>query len=139
MNRIKLSEHYYIDELVCKEVYMQFYEKSIYFIDKKLIDCIEQLRTYFNTVLTFNTWFTGGDINNAGFVIDNIVKDQRSYGRGVNIYFPKGTNYDTIRETIRNKYDTFRKMGISTIKTGTKDYLYIDVRWTNMDKLLEIN
>jgi proline dehydrogenase len=118
---------------------MQFYEKSIYFLDKKLIDCIEQLRTYFNTIFTFNTWFTGGDINNAGFIIDNIIKDQRSYGRGVNIYFPKGTNYDVLRETIRNKYDTFRKMGITTIKPDTKDYLYIDVRWTNMDKLPEIN
>ena len=142
MNRIKLSDHFYIDEVIPKEVYMQFYEKSVQFLDPRLAQMIEGIRNYFNVPITINNWFTGGDRHESGFRLPDtktgVRLSQHKFGRAADLVFPKGTDYEKIRQTIRDKYDTFRKMGISTIEKDTNTWLHIDCRQTGMDKLYEV-
>ncbi len=142
MNRIKFSEHFYLDELVPKEIYMQFYEKSIIFLDPRIKDMIEGVRTYFNVPIIINNWYTGGDRHESGFRLPDTKTgarfSQHKFGRAVDMIFPKGTDYEKVRQTIRDKYDTFRKMGITTFEKNV-NWLHLDCRQTGMDKLYEVN
>jgi hypothetical protein len=143
IQRIKFSDHFYLDELVPKEIYMTFYEKSIMFLDPRTKDIIEGVRNYFGVPLIINNWWTGGNRHNSGFVLpeDNTESkySQHLFGRGYNLWFPPKTNYEKIRETIRERYDSFKKMEITTIESDTPDHLHIDCRQTNLDTLYEVN
>lgn len=142
MKRIKYTEHFFLDELVPKEIYMQFYEKSIMFLDPRIKDIIEGIRTYFNVPIIINNWFTGGERNESGFRLPETKTgsslSQHKFGRAIDMIFPKGTDYEKVRQIIRDKYDTFRKMGITTIENKV-NWLHVDCRQTIMDKLYEVN
>lgn len=142
MKRIRLSPHFYIDELVPKEIFMQYYEKSLMFIDPKLIQMIEGIRTYFNVPIIINNWYTGGERNESGFRLPDTttgaILSQHKFGRAADLVFPKGTDYEKIRNTIRKNYDTFKQMGITTIEKDTPSWLHIDCRYTEMERLYEV-
>lgn len=142
MQRIKVSSHFNLDELVPKEIYMQYYEKSKQFLDPKGIQMLEGLRTFFNTPIIVNDWWSGGLKNYCGFRPPDYNKgsvlSQHKFGRGYDVHFPNGTNYEKIRQIIRDKYDTFKSMGITTIEKNTPAHLHIDCRWTGMEDLYEV-
>jgi hypothetical protein len=143
IQRIKFSDHFYLDELVPKEIYMTFYEKSIMFLDPRTKDIIEGVRNYFGVPLIINNWWTGGNRHESGFRLPNTTTgalySQHKFGRAFDMVFPAKTDYEKIRETIRERYDSFKKMGITTIETNTPTWLHCDCRQTGLDKLYEVN
>lgn len=143
MQRIKFSDHFFIDQLVPKEIYMTFYDKSIMFLDAKTESMLEGIRNYFGVPLIINDWFEGGNRYKSGFVLpeDNNESKYSMHilGKAFNLVFPPKTDYERIRQTIRERYDSFKKMGITTIESDTLDHLHIDCRNTGMDKLYEVN
>ncbi len=143
MQRIKFSDHFYLDELVPKEIYMLFYEKSIMFLDPRTKDIIEGVRNYFGVPIVINNWWTGGNRHESGFRLPSTstgaLYSQHKFGRAFDMVFPPKTDYEKIRQTIRERYDSFKKMGITTIEAGTQGWLHVDCRQTNMDKLYEVS
>lgn len=134
MTRITVAKNFYLDEFVPKEIYMQFYEKSIMFVNPSMISMAQGLRTYFNVPIGINDWWTGGSNNYNGFRPSNhsstATLSQHYLANAIDARFPKGTDYDKIRQTIRDKYETFRVMGITTMELNTYDHLHVDCRNT---------
>lgn len=145
MNRIPIgtSGKFHLDEFVPKEIYMQYYEKSLMFINPIAIKMAEGIREYFNVPIIINNWWTGGDYNYSGFrqpdcKVGAYLSQHKMGTSAIDCHFPKGTDYEKVRQTIRDKYDTFRKMGITTFERNV-NWLHIDCRQTGMDKLYEVN
>ena len=66
MERYKISENFYLDEVMHPEVYKRFGKKSRWFIDQRLIDIVQYIRTETGKPITINTWFDGGEFKERG-------------------------------------------------------------------------
>ena len=58
--RIKVSEFFYLDELVAPEIYHKWGAKSIYFLDRSLIIGLVALRKMTDAPIYINNWGIGG-------------------------------------------------------------------------------
>lgn len=139
INRIKVSDHFYLDELIPKEVYVQYYEKSIQFLDPRIIPLLEGLRKFFNTPVIVNTWWNNGLNNYRGFRPEGCQVgskySQHKMGRGIDCQFPANTDYNKVRQMIRDNYEEyFKPLGLSTIEKDTPNHLHIDCRNTSLIK-----
>lgn len=66
MNRIKISPHFYLDELIDPVTYNDKGIASLEMMDKKLIDILEYVRTALKKGVIVNTWFGGGQYKESG-------------------------------------------------------------------------
>jgi hypothetical protein len=66
MNRIKISPHFYLDEIIDPVTHSEMGEKGIEKIDPKLIDILEYVRTELKKGVIVNTWATGGQYKESG-------------------------------------------------------------------------
>lgn len=144
MQRIKIpnSKYFMLDELIPKEIYMKYYEKSLQFIDPRLITLIDYMRDYFKEPININTWWNAGDLNYSGFRPHDCPiganESQHKFGRAADLHFGPNTDYEKIRNIVRNNYDKFKQAGLTTIEQDTKTWLHVDIRYTNQDRLYEV-
>ena len=59
-------QHFHLTELVCKEVYDKFGDKSWLFLDEKIIITIDTIRRLLNKPITINDWYEGGKFSQRG-------------------------------------------------------------------------
>ena len=91
MDRIKLSDNFYLDEYIPKELYSQYlYSPHILrcMLDARLIKADQKLREYFGSVI-INNWWHGGERNWSGLRTWNSPyyspTSQHSFGRASDI------------------------------------------------------
>ena len=72
------SKYFKIQELVSKQTYEKYGEKSWIFLDERLILTLDALREYFNAPITVNNWLWGGNLQQRGLRTncDEIVKNK---------------------------------------------------------------
>lgn len=66
MERIKITEHFYLDELVEPGIFNECREKAISFLSERLVLGIEKLRRALAKPITINTYYLGGQYKNSG-------------------------------------------------------------------------
>ena len=129
---MKVSENFSIEEFVDKDTYRKFGDKSVWFIDKNLIQIAQELRNHFGPI-TINNYFSGGNRNWSGL---RTMKSsyyspysQHSFGRAIDMIFE---NHDAeyIRNEIRNNEKYWFDYGVRAIENNVS-WLHIDVRNTN--------
>ena len=58
---MKVSKDFVIEEFVPEEIYQQFGDKSIWFIDPKIIRIAQFFRDRYGLPITINDWHNGGN------------------------------------------------------------------------------
>ena len=146
---MKISSHFEIFEFVPKELYTQFANKSIWFIDPRIVDIAEVVRQRFNKPVTINNWHSGGSYNNRGYRLPDCTTggklSQHKRGCAVDLSIA-GVSVENIYDDITKNFDLYRKVGLTTVEdiaftTGAKandelGWIHADVRNTGMDALL---
>ena len=158
MNRIKVSEHFYLDEFVSRNTYKRFGKKSIWLLDPRLIAQAEKFRIFLNTPIIINNWAVGGSYQNSGYRTPTVKVgskySQHRFGRAGDLKFPalvkQGMTYEDIRDEIRENFcelqkvtykkggKTFFAFGMSTIEKDTPTWLHFDKRNTEQNELFEV-
>ena len=139
MARIKLSENFYLDEYIPKDLYNKYIHKPhilIGLIDERLIKADQALRDKFGPV-NINTWYNGGNRHWSGLRTPEssyyTPASQHTYGRASDKIFLK-TNAAEVRKYIKENWE---KLGISCIEDNVS-WVHSDVRYIKDQKELLI-
>ena len=142
---MKISKNFYLEEFIDPETYKQYQEKSIWFIDGRLIEIVQKLRDRLGVVLYVNTWHhEGGSFSHSGFRPPSCQvgasKSQHKFGRAVDIKTGdfSSNGADIIRDEIKSNWHTYNSMGLTTIEDAifAPTWCHLDIRYTKLKTLL---
>lgn len=129
---MQANKYFQVKELVSSNIYKQYGDDAIKFLDPRALAALENVREILNVPLTCNNWYEGGSRNYSGY---------REPGCGVgvkNSFHAKGMAFDLIsnkltakemREILDNNQDKL-KIPIRVEKWDNKgeiSWLHIDV------------
>lgn len=139
-----ISEHFCIQEFVPKEIYQQFGDNSIWFINPNIVVVCEYLRVAINKPITINNWHTGGQYNLSGYRPPDCATggklSQHKRGDAADIKVA-GMSPKEVLRFIQAHWKELRDMGLSTVENvdSTPTWNHLDCRWTDLDTLLIVN
>lgn len=137
MERIKISEHFYLDELVDVESYMN----GTYLIDDKLIAVIELLREKVGKPLFINNWANGGKFQYGGFRGQNAKVGAKfsAHKKGMAADI-KGVYPTVLLDIIEENAKEFYDVGLRRIEdiSITPTWFHLDVWDKNKTKGIEV-
>ena len=128
---MKISEHFVIQEFVDQATFEAEGENAITFIDKKLIDIAEFVRTEIGLPVTINNWHNGGQFKESGLRNKNTTtgakKSAHKLGKAIDAKI-KGWGskewYDFVTKHAKKLYD----LGLRRIEDKT-----LAATWCHMD------
>ena len=144
------SKYFKIQELVSKQTYEKYGEKSWIFLDERLILTLDALREYFNDPITVNNWLWGGNLQQRGLRTncDEIVKNktlknslyvsQHCLGKAVDFNVKNHTVQDVYKVILENpKAFPYIKRIENINKTPT--WVHIDIANTENENIIIFN
>lgn len=143
-NRIRVNEFFYLDELVCPEIYHKFGARSIQFIPQRSIKFLTALRILIDKPFTVNNWLVGGPYKYSGLrPLDCPIGAKNSlhkYGMAWDLKV-KGMTPKHVEAFILRNWPILRDYGLTTLENTdhTKTWTHIDGRNTGLDELLIVN
>lgn len=130
-----------VKELVGPDVYKQWGENAIQFIDVRIIRVAQWLRTYTGKGIVVNNWVSGGVNDERGLRNPNTTTgakfSQHKFGRALDFNIV-GLTSDQVRQIIRDNWETLKALGLTTIELGTQGWVHIDCRYTGLETLYEV-
>lgn len=131
-----INDYFDLREFVDQETWNQFGEKSIWFIDQRLIDGVTLIRKEMQRPITINNWHKLGKFEYRGLRPKNCSvgaeNSQHKYGRAVDISV-LGMTTGQVYQWVANNWTT---LGINKYFTTieniqyTKTWLHLDCRNT---------
>ena len=61
------NKYFKVEELVSSNIYKQYGDEAIKFLDKRTLEALENVREILDTPLTCNNWSIGGSRNYSGY------------------------------------------------------------------------
>ena len=155
MERIRLTNNFFLDELLPPELYQQFGHKARWFIRKEVVETLQLMRDRFGPVIV-NNWSDGGRLSAQEFLA--LPEHERKhkftesglrlfstttgspyslhkYGCAADPKFLKVPVEEVKSEIIKNYHD-FKQTGMTTMEAGTKGWIHFDIRNTCQRGLL---
>ena len=136
-----ISKHFTIQEFVTPEAYRQLGERSIWLIDRRIIEVAELVRELLDKPVTINNWHLGGRYKESGLRDQNTTTgarfSQHKYGRAIDMKV-KGVHPEEVRNLIRQQWEAFAFVGLTTIEKDTPTWIHCDCRYTGLDHLFEV-
>src|SRR3990167_5426915 len=138
---MKISTYFTIQELVPKELYAKWGDKSIWFIQRETLLLADFIRDRFGKAMTINNWHSGGSLNNRGFRMPDAAiggtLSQHKFGRAIDFNIAGITPQDVYKDIIDHS-DMYMKAGATTVEdvAFTNGWTHLDRRWTNKDEIL---
>lgn len=127
-----------VQAFVPPEVYSVYKEKSIWFVDWRVLWTTDALADYFGAVVTANTWYQKGTLQYRGFrppaCATGATLSQHRYGRALDCDVA-GMTAVAVREEILAHPSAAAFRFITTIEDDVK-WLHFDVRNTGKDEIL---
>lgn len=139
-----VSANFVIQEFVYPELYKQYGDKSIWFIDDRIVTVAQYLRDWLDRPVTINNWHTGGQYKESGlrsFTTKTGAKNsQHKFGRAADLKV-SGMDRMEVLEFIQKKEAVLMALGLTTVENPnfTRTWLHIDCRFTGKDKLFMVN
>ena len=133
---MRVSENFILQEFVGPEVYQKFGDKSMWFIDPKIIDIAQLVRNLTHRPVTINNWHNQGHYKESGLrsmtTKTGAKYSQHKYGRAIDIKVD-GMNVQEVYDVIMTNIDLFRAAGLTTIEDieKTPTWIHLDVRFNN--------
>jgi len=129
---MKVSENFTIEEFVPKDIFSVYGDKSIQFIDPKIIKFAQWLRTSLGKIVTINNWHTEGTYNLSGFRPPNCAigapLSQHRFGRAIDLKVMDMFPSDVRRYIVDHFESDHLSEMISTIEDGTPTWTHVDCR-----------
>jgi hypothetical protein len=148
---MKVTKDFFLTEFVSKRIWDAFGEKSIWFIDPKIITLAQFVRDTFNKPITINNWWDNIDGKNqiaqaderqySGFREPKCTiggeLSQHRHGRAIDIKV-SGLSPQEIYDYILKNSDVFRAVGLTTLEDirDTPTWNHLDVRNTGKGEIL---
>ena len=130
MKRIKVSENFYADEYIPRELYVDIWHKPWVvrgLIDYRLIEADQKLRSIFGAT-QINTWWNGGENNASGLRLPTSKfysnTSQHTFGRASDKHFLNYTA-EEVQEYVKKHW---KELGIYGLELGVS-WVHTDVRW----------
>jgi len=142
MSRIKISENFFLDEVMNPEMYERFGKNSRWFIDQRLIDIVQYIRTKTGKPITINTWYSGGRFKERGLRNPNTSTgakySQHKFGKALD-FTVSGMSASQVRQLIISDWkQDLMKLGLTAIE-GEVTWVHIDVRNTGKNDIMIFN
>lgn len=142
---MKVSNNFFLTEFVPKNIYEQFGEKSIWFVDPRIITIAQFVRDTFGLPVTINNWWDGGQYNESGYRTPHTKTggdlSQHKFGRAVDIKID-GMQPKEIYDHILSHENIFTAVGVRAIENiiSTPTWVHLDCRNTiDPTKILIVN
>ena len=139
---MKVSENFSLQEFVPKDVYQQYGNMSIWFVDKRIITISQWLRDKLGKPVKINDWVEGGQYKESGFrnfdTGTGAKRSQHKFGRAADIKVA-GYEGEELRQIVRDNFPELKLLGLTTIEKNTPTWVHIDCRYTDLSVLLEVN
>jgi hypothetical protein len=124
----QLSPHFSAAELFNRRMVMDFGYNVTWFIDARLIDYLEFIRSRFG-VVHVNDWYWGGSYDARGFrasyQMEGASMSQHRYGRAVDTTFASVTPQE-VREDIKTNWKAlYKPLGVTCIED--------EINWVHTD------
>lgn len=131
---MKISEHFFAEELVPEYIYKRFGQSSTWFINPRLVHALEWLRTKSGWRLKINDWHTGGKFQNRGYRLPDTKVggslSQHKLGNAADFSSPDATPKELYDFILAHEADAI-KAGFTTLEdfgsTGT--WVHADTRF----------
>lgn len=138
---MKVSKDFYLTEFVSKNVYEQFGERSIWFVDPRIISVAQFTRDFFGKPIIINNWYDGGKYNYSGFREPKCTVgadlSQHRFGRAIDIKV-SGLTSEEVYTAIIKAQEKFMDAGLTTMEDvrDTPTWNHLDCRHTGSGNLL---
>lgn len=135
------SEFFEIQEFVDPVTYSARGEKSAELIDPRIVSVADLLRQQIGKPVTINNWHTGGRYKESGLrhfaTTTGARYSQHKYGRAIDCKV-KDVAPEAVREFIRDHWEMFKAVGLTTIEKDTPTWVHLDCRYTGLSTLYEV-
>lgn len=141
---MKINEYFDIREFVPPQIWNRFGEKSIWFIDPKIIEIAKAYREFFEVPIIINNWYIGGRFMYRGYRPPraNVGTEysQHKSGRAFDCHSPSITPQHMYKLILDNQ-EFFMEKGLTTVENVlfTPTWIHSDCRPTNKKELLIVN
>ena len=136
---MKISKDFSIHEFVPPMIYEYFVDKSLWFIDPRIVVLAQFIRDRFGKQVTINNYLAGGNYQYSGFrdhaCTIGAVNSQHRQGRAID-FRVKGMEPEEVRQDIITYFPLYKAVGLTTIEADTATWIHADCRFTNQDSLL---
>lgn len=138
---MKLTDRFDLTEFIPKEIYSQYGDKSIWFLDKKIVNVADRIAVMLGKPIIINNWNKGGQNNYCGYRQPDCPTgaklSQHKRGCAADLHVV-GMLPDEVRFFIRKNFKELNDWGLTTIEQDTPTWVHCDCRWTGLDTLLEV-
>ena len=139
---MKVSKNFELGEFIDPVTWMIRGQKSVELIDSRLITLAQFFHDYFKVPITINNWQSGGQYKESGLRTwlskTGAAYSQHKYGRAADLKL-EGLEPEYVRNEIRKNWPVFKSAGLTTIEKDTPTWVHIDVRFTGLETLLEVD
>lgn len=145
------SKYFKIQEFVPPEIYHQYGEGSIKFINPDIVTLADFTREFFGRPMTINNWHLNGPFSNRGFRVPDCKTggrlSQHKFKDAFDHHQP-GVDMREVYRLIMENEKIFMEVGLTTMenidftdpignpKTG---WIHMDNRWTGSDHIVIVN
>lgn len=144
MNRVKITDNFYLDEFIDPSTYISRGEKSIQLIDMRIVYACQYIRDHLGAI-TVNNWAKGGQFKESGlrspFTKTGAKFSQHKYGRAADIKVAGKTPAEVHAFIKANEQFFIERQWITTMEEleDTPTWTHIDCRFTGLDHLLIVS
>lgn len=141
---MKLNDYFELQEFVPPQIYSKFGDRSIQFLDPKIIALATAYREFFKLPVKINNWHTGGPYSYRGYRPPRVnigsEYSQHKFGRAFDCNIGSYTSQQMFDLIVEN-FEHFKQYGLTTLENYkfTDGWLHSDVRVTGIDKLLIVD
>ncbi len=147
MERLRVSNDFFLDEFIPPEMYARFGNQSLLWIRPEIITIVQVLRNIFGITI-INNWSAKGSISSDEF-LRLPLNVQKGYFTESGLRLPKtgtGADYsmhkfgcaadlkftsvtpDEVRKYIRGNYkERFQQLGLTRMEDSTQSWLHVDI------------
>lgn len=130
------------------EIYKRFGDKSIVYLNEKIVKVTQRVRELEGSSVIINNWHTGGNFINSG--VRDYLNPHRSgsrsrhyYGVCADLKFKRNSK-EVYNDIIIPNLEELMSLGLTTVedieytkgKDGKNGWLHLSVEWTGKDELV---
>jgi hypothetical protein len=142
MNRIKVSDNFYLDEFIPREIYTARPDHGRSLLDARVIYVAQWLRDITGRPVRLNNWWDGGKLQERGLrswdTKTGARWSQHKFGRAGDCSVDGLTPTQVHGILLKNEAFLIKNAWITTLEdpSHTPTWTHFDCRWTGLNRIL---
>lgn len=137
MQRIKITNDFYLDEFIHPNIYNRFKSNSRLYINQTLVELVQLIRDNYGEAININTWARGGNRINSGVrdyfkPLGKLNRSRHYYGLCADL---TTADIKKLQKHVDDNKDYYYDFGLRVIEDFryTKTWLHISVENTGLE------